>query len=79
MAERMVPKEFNDANIRVAREFKARAEAAEARLASAVEVIEMAHSCLRGETPEDCSPGEAEDYVAGRLRDWLLASVEGSR
>lgn len=35
-----VPKEFNDANIRVAREFKARAETAEARLVAAMAEIE---------------------------------------
>ena len=37
--QEFVPKEFNDANIRAAREYKSRAEAAEARLAEAMDVI----------------------------------------
>ena len=33
------------------------------------EIVEQAMACIRGETPEDCSPGEAEDDTFSKLRD----------
>jgi hypothetical protein len=32
-------------------------------------VIEMCIDCIGGETPEDCSPGEAEDFVVQKCRE----------
>lgn len=33
------------------------------------QTVEQAMACIRGETPEDCKPGEAEDDTFSKLRD----------
>lgn len=33
------------------------------------EAVEQAMACIRGETPEDCSAGEAEDDTFAKLRE----------
>ncbi|WP_156380772.1 hypothetical protein [Pseudolabrys sp. Root1462] len=33
------------------------------------EIVGQAMACIRGETPEDCAPGEAEDDTYTKLRE----------
>jgi hypothetical protein len=41
-------------------------------------VVEQAMACIRGETPEDCSFGEAEDDTYAMLRE-INAEIDATR
>ena len=43
-----------------------------AELANARSVLEMAQSCIRGETPEDMTHDEAREYTVSKIREVIL-------
>lgn len=49
-------------------------EQASDRLNEAMDIMRQAQSCLLGETPEDCTFGEAEDDTLTRIRGFLNGS-----
>lgn len=73
-----VPKEFNDANIRVAREFKVLAEAAEARCDTLVKALTDARAAIASLPME--ALGYASDPTGAQIhwpvRDELLHRID---
>lgn len=51
----------------------ARCAAAEARLAEAVQILEMCQDCILGERPEDMTDEDARNFVISRIRNVIFA------